>query len=275
MSRAMLVSKIMTALGERIIAGGQSLENDLNLSVILGLRQDQIIKVLEHASKPMPDGTLLAPLDKHHEVWAAGVTYLRSRSEREAESTVADVYARVYEADRPELFFKSTGGRTTPSGGPIRIRRDSDWNVPEPELVLVINRHGEIVGYTAGNDVSSRSIEGENPLYLPQAKCYTGSCAIGSSIKFCSADEMRDLPITLTIHRGGEVVFHGETRTSSMNRTYEDLVSYLTREMDFHHGVFLMTGTGIVPAYPFSLMAGDRVDISVGEISLSNTVAPE
>lgn len=269
----MIVSKVMTALGERVVVGDQSLENDVTLSVLLGLTRDQIMMMLDHASKPPPEGSLMAPLDINHEVWASGVTYMRSRTEREAESTVADVYARVYEAERPELFFKSLGWRTIANWGEIRIRKDSDWNVPEPELVLVINRDGEIVGYTAGNDVSSRSIEGENPLYLPQAKSYDGSCALGSAIKFCHPNEMRDLPISLRIMRGGDVVFENETRTSQMNRSYEELVEFLTREMDFPKGVYLMTGTGIVPAFPFTLEAGDQVDITVGEIHLSNTVS--
>jgi 2-dehydro-3-deoxy-D-arabinonate dehydratase len=155
---------------------------------------------------------------------------------------------------------------------PIRIRADSAWNVPEPELVLVVNRQGEIVGYTVGNDVSSRSIEGENPLYLPQAKVYRGACALGPAIWLCGADDMRDLPIQIEIQRGDELVFQGATRTSRMNRRLEELVEYLVRELDFPQGVFLMTGTGIVPPESFTLAAGDRVRIALGQLVLENEV---
>jgi len=218
-------------------------------------------------------GEFLAPVEAHHEVWAAGVTYLRSRVEREAESTVADVYANVYVAERPEIFFKATGVRVVGPNAPIRIRRDSAWNVPEPELTLVINRYGEIVGYTAGNDVSSRSIEGENPLYLPQAKCYDGACAIGSEIILASADELRDIPIRLSIIRSGEVVFTGEANTNQMKRNFQELAEFLYREMSFPQGAFLMTGTGIVPTQDFTLLPGDLVRVTVGEVTLENEVA--
>ena len=216
-----------------------------------------------------------APCEPGQEVWASGVTYLRSRQEREAESTVADVYAKVYDADRPELFFKAAGWRVVGPESPIRIRRDSDWNVPEPEMTLVINRFGEIVGYTAGNDVSSRSIEGENPLYLPQAKSYDGSCALGPAIHLVDSDVLRSLEIRLDILRDGERIFFGETSTAMMRRTPEELVGYLFRETSFPNGVFLMTGTGIVPAHPFSLQSGDTVKIDVGELTLVNQVHPD
>jgi 2-dehydro-3-deoxy-D-arabinonate dehydratase len=219
------------------------------------------------------EGTLLAPCEAWQEVWAAGGTYLRSRQEREAESSVADVYARVYDAARPEIFFKASGWRVVGDGEAVRIRRDSDWNVPEPELVLVINKFGEIVGYTAGNDMSSRSIEGENPLYLPQAKTYDGACALGPAIVVAGAEDLTALPIRLRIEREGVSIFEGETSTAMMRRSFSDLVEHLFRETSFPHGVFLMTGTGIVPAYPFTLQPGDRVHITVGEIALSNTVA--
>lgn len=216
-------------------------------------------------------GEALAPVEPSQEVWASGVTYLRSRVEREAESTVADVYAKVYEAERPEIFFKAIGWRVSGPGGEIRIRKDSEWNVPEPELTLVINRFGEIVGYTAGNDVSSRSIEGENPLYLPQAKCYDGSCALGPGIFL--VDDPGDLAINLSIERGGEEVFLGDARTSQMKRGFTELAEYLTREMSFPNGVFLMTGTGIVPGDGFTLQVGDVVRVTVGELVLENEVA--
>jgi 2-dehydro-3-deoxy-D-arabinonate dehydratase len=217
-------------------------------------------------------GRLLAPCDEGHEIWAAGVTYLRSREEREAESSAASVYAKVYDAERPELFFKSIGRRVVGHGQSIRIRRDSEWNVPEPELTLVINSFGEIVGYTAGNDVSSRSIEGENPLYLPQAKVYDGSCALGPTIELVDADRLSDLPIQMDIVRDGDLVFLGQTRTSAMRRTPQELVSYLFRETRFPNGVFLMTGTGIVPPPTFSLRYGDLVRITVGDLTLENPV---
>ena len=227
------------------------------------------------AGRGIPKEPVLAPIEMIQEVWACGVTYLRSRVEREAESTVADVYAKVYEAERPELFFKSSGWRVVGPGEPIRIRRDSAWNVPEPELTLVVNAHGEVVGYTAGNDVSSRSIEGENPLYLPQAKVYDGACALGSEIVIATADELRDLPIRVSIRRGGEVVYQGEARTSQMKRSLEELVEFATREMTFPYGLFLMTGTGIVPPPEFTLQPEDEVEVVVGEVTLVNPVAAQ
>jgi 2-dehydro-3-deoxy-D-arabinonate dehydratase len=185
---------------------------------------------------------------------------------------VGDVYARVYDAERPELFFKALGWRVAADGAGIRIRGDSAWNVPEPELVLVINRLGEIVGYCAGNDVSSRSIEGENPLYLPQAKVYTGACALGPGLALVEGASPGDLPIRLEIRRKGEAVFQAQTQTSQMKRRLDELVTYLYRELDFPHGVFLMTGTGIVPGEDFTLQAGDHVSITVGELILQNDV---
>jgi len=218
-------------------------------------------------------GDLLPPIEATHEVWAAGVTYLRSRDAREAESQTGDIYTRVYGAARPELFWKAVGWRVVGPGGAIRVRPDSTWDVPEPEMTLVINRSGEIVGYCAGDDVSSRSIEGENPLYLPQAKVYTGSCALGPGIRLSEPAALRDLPVRLDIARDGATVFTGETRTSQMKRTPEELADALFRGLDFPHGAFLMTGTGIVPPDTFTLRAGDRVTIIVGELTLVNPVA--
>jgi 2-dehydro-3-deoxy-D-arabinonate dehydratase len=214
----------------------------------------------------------MAPIDPQQEVWAAGVTYLRSREARKAESTVADMYENVYDAERPELFFKSIGWRVSGNGGPIRIRKDSHWNVPEPELVLVINRFQEIVGYSAGNDVSSRDIEGENPLYLPQAKIYNGSCALGHGILLCEADAIQEIPIRLQVNRAGDIIFDGEASTSSMKRTLSDLVDYLTRELDFPQGVFLFTGTCLVPGGDFTLQANDLVHVQVGTLAIENEV---
>lgn len=252
----------------RWLGDGCLLEFDGGLTHLLSLTREEMIQLLSSHPTSAESGTPLPPIEPLQEVWAAGVTYLRSRQEREAESTAADVYAKVYEAERPEIFFKAPGYRVVGSGELIRIRADSSWNVPEPELTLVANRHGEIVGYTAGNDVSSRSIEGENPLYLPQAKCYDGSCALGPSIVVTSADAMRDLPIEC--HVGD---FHGAASTSHMRRSLDELVSYLFRETSFPNGVFLMTGTGIVPSAEFTLKSGDTVRIRVGEIELVNTVA--
>jgi 2-dehydro-3-deoxy-D-arabinonate dehydratase len=220
-----------------------------------------------------PDAALLTPVEPELEVWGSGVTYLRSREARKAESATADVYQKVYEAERPEIFFKSAGWRVVGSNAPVRIRKDTRWNVPEPELTLVINAGGEIVGYAIGNDMSSRDIEGENPLYLPQAKTYNGSCAVGPGITLTDADAMADLTITLEIERDGKVVFSGDTATSNMKRTFKDIVAYLYRELDFPHGAFLMTGTGIVPPDHFTLASGDVMTISIGGHSLINTVA--
>jgi len=219
------------------------------------------------------EGTLLAPVEANQEVWGSGVTYLRSRDARKAESTTADVYQKVYDAERPEIFFKQIGWRTVGSGQQVRIRKDSQWNVPEPELTLVINAHREIVGYTVGNDMSSRDIEGENPLYLPQAKTYTGSAAVGPAIELAEASALTDLTVKLEILRKGEHAFEGETATSNMKRTFPDLASYLCREIEFPHGVFLMTGTGTVPGDEFTLQTDDVVRITIGELTLENTVA--
>jgi 2-dehydro-3-deoxy-D-arabinonate dehydratase len=216
---------------------------------------------------------LLAPLDEQ-EVWAAGVTYLRSRDARMEESTQRDVYDLVYDADRPEIFFKATPNRVSGPGEPIAIRADSGWDVPEPELVLALNAHGEAIGYTIGNDVSSRSIEGENPLYLPQAKLYSRSAALGPTI--VTVDELTastDLAIELTISRGDETLFRDATSTARLHRPFGDLVEYLFRANDFPAGVFLMTGTGIVPPSEFTLQDGDEVTISIAGVgSLVNPV---
>ena len=217
-------------------------------------------------------GALLAPVEDGQELWASGVTYQRSREARQAESALGSVYDRVYAAERPELFFKAIGWRVAGDQKPLRIRADSSWNVPEPELVLVLNQFGEIVGYTAGNDMSSRSIEGENPLYLPQAKMYNGSCSVGPAIQLCDEAALQDLPIELTIERGGRPVFQGATRTSRMARKLADLAAYLFREMDFPMGAFLFTGTGIVPPEAFSLAHGDQVRVQLGELTLNNWI---
>lgn len=268
----MFLTKHNTANGSRWAAEGRFLPPSLNLSALLETPRAVMFEVLNQSSEGEPaSGSEEAPIDPHHEVWAAGVTYLRSREARKAESATADIYQKVYEADRPELFSKSIGWRVSGNGAPIRIRKDSHWNVPEPELVLVINRYKEIVGYCAGNDVSSREIEGENPLYLPQAKIYDGSCALGPGILICEPDEVKDIPIRLQVRRANETVFDGEANTSSMKRTLPELVEFLTRELDFPHGVFLMTGTCLVPD-DFTLQPDDVVVIQVGALTIENQV---
>lgn len=228
----------------------------------------KVARVRASGTTPVPahDAILLAPIDEQ-EVWACGVTYLRSRDARMEESTEEDVYERVYNAERPELFFKATASRVTGPGQPVAIRSDSTWDVPEPEIALVVNAHREVVGYTVGNDMSSRSIEGENPLYLPQAKMYAACAGLGPVISL--TDEIADpsnLGVKLTITRGGATAFEGETSTSQMARSFEDLVTYLHRHNTFPAGAFLMTGTGIVPPSGFTLEDGDVVSITIDGI---------
>ncbi len=223
---------------------------------------------------PLGEVTLLAPVDRQ-EVWAAGVTYKRSREARERESAgAARFYDLVYNADRPELFFKATAPRVVGPGGRIRVRRDSRWSVPEPELALIVSPKLKVVGYTIGNDVSARDIEGENPLYLPQAKVYDGACALGPVITLAGAmPPPVQVTIRLTIERGGRVAFDGSTSLGAMKRTFEDLVSWLGRDNSFPHGAILLTGTGVVPPDDFTLAAGDAVHIDVTGIGrLSNVV---
>ena len=268
----MLLTKHKTTDGSRWAVDSHFLPSSLDLSTLLGTPREKMFQVLKALSNAEPaSGEEEAPIDPHQEVWAAGVTYLRSRNARQAESTVADMYQKVYEAERPEIFSKSVGWRVSGNGGTIRFRKDSRWNVPEPELVLVINRYNEIVGYCAGNDVSSRDIEGENPLYLPQAKIYNGSCALGHGILLCEPDAIQDIPIRLKIQRASETIFNGEANTASMKRTLPELVEFLTRELDFPQGVFLMTGTCLVPD-DFTLQPGDVVTVQVGETRLENKV---
>jgi len=210
------------------------------------------------------DVTLLPSVDAQ-EVWAAGVTYLRSKKAREDESAgAARFYDLVYTASRPELFFKATPDRVVGPGQPIRVRADSRWSVPEPELAVVVSPDLRIVGYTIGNDMSARDIEGENPLYLPQAKVYKQSCALGPCVTLATALPPRDdVGIRLRIDRGGAVAFAGETSLARMARPLEELVDWLGRENEFPNGVILLTGTGIVPPDEFSLQAGDVVSIAI------------
>ena len=219
--------------------------------------------------------SLLAPIGSQ-EVWAAGVTYYRSRSARMAEAKDAgggDFYDRVYTAERPELFFKAMASRVAGPGSFVRIRSDAKWSVPEPELTLVISPKGKIIGYTVGNDMSSRDIEGENPLYLPQAKVYDRSCALGPCILVSSEALAKTTPIRIEILRGGKAEFSGATTLAELKREPELLVSYLFRENNFPAGAFLMTGTGVVPPDSFTLAAGDVVRITIDPIgTLENTV---
>ncbi|MCC7370035.1 MAG: fumarylacetoacetate hydrolase family protein [Chloroflexi bacterium] len=227
------------------------------------------------SSPPERDTTLLAPIDGQMEVWAAGVTYKRSEEARMEESGTPDVYSKVYNAERPEIFLKSTPRRVVGPDGVVVVRADSTWDVPEPELAVVVNAHAEIVGYTIGDDVSSRSIEGENPLYLPQAKMYLGACAIGPGITPAwEVPDPYDLAIWMAIERDGEVVWEGETRTSGLKRKLEELVHYLYREDEFPDGAIISTGTALVPDSPFTLEDGDLVDIAIDRLgSLRTTVA--
>lgn len=269
----MYLSRHRTAGGPRWALDGHYLSQDFTLGRLLEGPAAELDGALEGLRTEDPaEDPLLPPVETYQEVWASGVTYLQSREARELESADADAYARVYEAERPELFFKAHGWRVVGDGDGVRVRRDSRWNVPEPELVLVLNSRMEIVGYTAGNDVSSRDIEGENPLYLPQAKVYDGSCALGPGIVLTGPDGMRNLPIRLRISREGEVVFEGEVSTSRMKRSLEELAEYLGRELTLPAGAFLMTGTGIVPGDEFTLTSGDRAEVSVGELVLKNDV---
>jgi len=219
-------------------------------------------------------GELTAPIASEIELWGAGVTYLRSRDARKEESGVPDVYQRVYEADRPELFFKSTAVRARGTNAPIGIRYDSDASVPEPEVAIYINKHREIIGYAICNDVTARSIEGENPLYLSQAKIYIGSTAIGPDITPAwLAPAANEMSIKAKILRGSALVWEAETSLGALNRTLEDLVNYVFRCQDFPHGLILSTGTGIVPPMNIALAAGDIVEINVAGVgTLSNTV---
>jgi len=262
-----------TADGPRWALDGRYLPAGFSLAAWLALPAPAAQAALHDAATgEAADGPLLAPIEDAQEAWASGVTYLSSRMAREAESQSADVYARVYDAPRPELFFKAAGWRGRGPGQPIRIRADSAWNVPEPELVLVLDASGTIVGHATGNDVSSRSIEGENPLYLPQAKIYDGACALGPGIRLCEPAELRDLPVALEIVRDGASAFAGRTRTSQIKRALEELAGYLFRELSFPHGAFLFTGTGIVPGEDFSLRSGDVVRIDIGGLVLENPV---
>jgi 2-dehydro-3-deoxy-D-arabinonate dehydratase len=269
-----LLTRRLTDSGPRWAADDGLLVPDFSLRTALQLRRASIVPAIESLSTGEPaTGPLLAPIEPNQEVWAAGVTYLKSREARVAESEASkDVYERVYDADRPELFPKAIGWRVSGSSQPIRVRSDADWTVPEPELTVVINRHLEVVGYCVGNDVSSRDIEGANPLYLPQAKIYGGSCAIGPGIAVADPGDLTSVTIELEIRRDGAVLYRDSTSTSEMKRSPQELAEWLGRELTFPHGVFLMTGTSLVPPDEYSLRAGDEVTVRVGDLELVNPV---
>jgi 2-dehydro-3-deoxy-D-arabinonate dehydratase len=242
----------------------------------------QYLSGLSQISEPLPFdrgqqllGNLLAPIG-NQEVWAAGVTYLKSRDarmEESKESGASDVYSKVYDADRPELFFKALPHRVSAPGEAVYIRKDSTWNVPEPELTLYINSNGEIQAYTVGNDMSSRSIEGENPLYLPQAKVYERSCALGPCLFVPEKPISPETQISILIKRNHQDVFSGAIQLNRMKRNLPELASWLYRACQFQQGCFLMTGTGIVPSSEFTLQASDEVSITIEGIgTLTNTV---
>lgn len=248
--------------------------NDDHLYVKIQGKVGEGIK--DNSARSIITDAVMAPIQSQ-EVWAAGVTYFNSKLARQEESKNAgggSFYAHVYEAERPEIFFKSAPYRVVGSGAKVRIRKDSSWDVPEPELTLLISSTGKIIGYTIGNDMSSRSIEGENPLYLPQAKSYDGSAALGPCILVTENPLPAQTEIRLNILRKGAQVFGGAVAISQIKRSFSELVSYLYRECSFPHGSFLMTGTGIVPGSDFTLQSGDEISISIDGIgTLTNTVA--
>jgi 2-dehydro-3-deoxy-D-arabinonate dehydratase len=246
-----------------------ALGGDVSLDTLLTLPLVELRDLLSRArpSRGLVGGTIEAPI-QGQEVWAAGVTYQRSREARAEESVNADPYDLVYTAARPELFFKATANRVRGPGQKVAIRADSTWDVPEPELAVVCNSMGEVVGYTIGNDMSSRSIEGENPLYLPQAKVYEGCCALGPAIALAWEFDPADKAIALEIVRDGTMLFQSVTSTSALRRPIPELVAYLYRHQQFRLGCILLTGTGIVPPREFTLQPADEVTIRIEGIGV-------
>ena len=236
---------------------------------------DELVLVLKKRDETVLQN-ILAPIGSQQELWACGVTYLRSKVGRQEESKAsggADFYGKVYEAERPEVFFKSTPHRIVGHNAFVRIRKDSTWDVPEPELTLVVTSSGKITGYTIGNDMSSRSIEGENPLYLPQAKTYDGCAALGPCIYVTDKPLDSNTMISLAINRESKKIFEGSIAISQIKRTLQELVSFVYRECSFPNGCLIMTGTGIVPGSDFTLKSKDEINISIDNIgTLSNTV---
>lgn len=257
----------------RLLAGVQSLSDLLHATSPSDAVRAARVRATSVA--PLADVTFLPPIDQQ-EVWAAGVTYIRSKTARERESEgAARFYDLVYTADRPELFFKATARRVVGPGANVRIRQDARWSVPEPELALVVAPDLRIVGYTIGNDMSSRDIEGENPLYLPQAKVYDGSCSLGPVVTLVDAlPAPEQVSIKLVITRLGETAFEGTTTLAMMARKLPDLVAWLGRDNSFPEGVILLTGTGVVPPDSFTLASGDGIAITITGIgTLANSVA--
>jgi 2-dehydro-3-deoxy-D-arabinonate dehydratase len=251
-------------------------ELDGSLAGLLALPLDQARAVVEAAARAAggdrPGEEALAPVDQQ-EVWAAGVTYLRSRDGRKEESGHGSLYDDVYDNDRPELFFKSSPWRVVGDGDAVAVRADSGWNVPEAEVGLVLNAAGEVFGYTLGNDMSSRSIEGENPLYLPQAKVYDRSCALGPAIVPSWAIDPGPFPIGLRVLRDGKEAYTASTSTAEMARGFTDLAGWLFRALSFPAGVVLLTGTGVVPDADFTTREGDTIEITSAELgTLTNPV---
>jgi 2-dehydro-3-deoxy-D-arabinonate dehydratase len=270
-------------------ASGIVIEREGVLSIVPGVEWDEIVacddpvpllaRVLDNAEQTGPEAVapaaLRAPIGTQ-EVWAAGVTYFRSRTARMEEAKAGgggDFYDRVYSAPRPELFFKATARRVVGPGQPVRVRSDSRWSVPEPELAVAINARGRIIGYTIGNDMSARDIEGENPLYLPQAKVYAESCALGPCVLLTTEPLPSDTAIEITIRRNDAVEFEGATTLASLKREVQELADYLFRDNSFPSGCMLLTGTGVVPPDTFSLQSRDIIAITIPPIgTLENTV---
>lgn len=253
-------------------ARAYSCETDWNALINRSDLHNYLRNLLDKNDLPSVDGDFreqILPPIVSQEVWAAGVTYYRSRTARIEESHDAgggDFYDRVYRAERPELFFKATPHRVAGPGGEVRVRRDSQWNVPEPELALVVTRNAKIIGYTIGNDMSSRDIEGTNPLYLPQAKVYDKSCALGPCVYVSETMLPATTQIKMRITRDGKTVFEGETVLAQLKRTPESLVEFLYRDNSFPFGCVLLTGTGIVPPDDFTLQHGDEIEINIEPI---------
>ncbi len=257
-----------------VARGGALFPLQDTLAVLLGrgagALRDAAARALDGEPLAEP-AELLAPVDEQ-EVWASGVTYRRSATARQEESVVADVYARVYDAERPELFLKAPAARVPPPGAPLRVRADSEWDVPEPELALVLDAAGQVAGYLVADDVSSRSIEGANPLYLPQAKTYDDALGLSGTIALApapgDADPVRTAAIALEIRRGSDVLFAGATSAGEMRRSFEELAEHLFRELSHPAGAVLLTGTGIVPPDDVTLEPGDAVRIEIDGVGI-------
>ena len=246
------------------------LPDGTSMDALLRQPLDELRRFLgqDRPAASLQDGAVLEAPIESQEVWAAGVTYQRSLQARADEAVSSDPYDRVYTAERPEIFFKATAGRVRGPGQAVYIRSDSSWDVPEPELAVICNSRVEVVGYTIGNDMSSRSIEGENPLYLPQAKVFDGCCALGPAVALAWDFSPSDRKIELDIRRNASIIYRSETSTSSMRRSILDLVDYLGRDQRFEAGCVLLTGTGIVPPSDFTLQDGDEVSIRIDGIGL-------